>query len=189
MYYYLKGTIEEILDDSIVIDVNGVGYDVLVARPSDYILYSALTLYTYDVVREDENYLVGFKTKEEKAFFEKLITVKGIGPRTALGALSGISLDEFISAIMNDDVKRLKKLPGIGPKAASQIILDLKGTLVSVDSTKTTKSLNPNMENAKSGLLNLGFKAKEIDDYFKIVKEQDLSEKEYITLFLRNRGK
>ena len=189
MYYYLKGTIEEILEDSIVVDVNGIGYQVLVSNPSDFVLYSVLTLYVYYVVREDEHYLVGFKTKEEKSFFEKLISVKGIGPRTALGALSGISLDEFIDAIMHDDVKKLKKLPGIGPKAASQIILDMKGTLVQIDAKSSPKILNENMEIAKQALLNLGFKAKEIDDYFKQISDQNLSDKEYITLFLRNRGK
>ena len=189
MYYYLKGTIEEILEDSIVIDVNGIGYQVLVSNPSDFVLYSVLTLYVYYVVREDEHYLVGFKTKEEKSFFEKLILVKGIGPRTAIGALSGISLNDFIAAIMNDDVKKLKKLPGIGPKAASQIILDMKGTLVQVESKAASKILNENMETAKQALLTLGFKATEIDQYFKQVSDQTLSDKEYITLFLRNRGK
>jgi Holliday junction DNA helicase RuvA len=185
MYYYLKGTIEEILEDSIVVDVNGIGYQVLVSNPSDFVLYSVLTLYVYYVVREDEQYLVGFKTKEEKSFFEKLTSVKGIGPRTALGALSGINLDEFVSAIMHDDVKKLKKLPGIGPKAASQIILDMKGTLVQIDAKSSPKILNENMEIAKQALLNLGFKTKEIDDYFKQISDQNLSDKEYITLFLK----
>ena len=88
-----------------------------------------LLVYTLHIVREDDELFVGFKTIEEKNVFTKFISVKGIGPKTAINALKDTTIDKFKEMIINEDIKGLKKLSGIGPKAAGQIILDLKGSL------------------------------------------------------------
>ena len=188
MYYYLKGTVVEHGENYIVIDIGGVGYQVLVMHPEDFPLFDLVLVYIAHIVREDEEYFVGFKNLKEKKVFNQLISCKGIGPRTALTALRGITIDDFIACIQNEDIKRLKKLEGIGPKAASQIILDLKGSLsdFGVSSNKVAKNtLNKNQEEALQGLKVLGFKVKEIEECFDRINDNTLSTEEYIRTALR----
>ena len=188
MYYYLKGTIVEQGENYIVIDVGGIGYQVLVMHPEDFPLFELVLVYVAHIVREDEEYFVGFKDLQEKKVFNQLISVKGIGPRTALTALRGITIDEFVACIQNEDIKRLKKLEGIGPKAASQIILDLKGSLsdFGVVSSKTTKKgMNKAQEEALLALKSLGFKVKEIEECFERINDDLLTTEQYITAVLR----
>ena len=129
MIYSLKGKVLLTDGDTVVIDVHDVGYQVLVSHVNDYEIGQDVFLYTYNVVREDETYLVGFSSIEEKEVFLALIRVKGLGPRTVIGALSATTPNDVKNAIASNNVVYLKKLPGIGAKAASQIILDLKGEL------------------------------------------------------------
>ena len=190
MYYYLKGTIVEQGENYIVIDVSGVGYQVLVMHPEEFPLFEIVRIYIAHIVSEDEEYFVGFKDLQEKKVFNQLISVKGIGPRTALTALRGITIDEFIRCIEFEDVKRLKKLDGIGPKAASQIILDLKGSLsdfgVVSSQTKVNKPvLTKNQEDAIQGLKLWGFKAKDIEECLERINDTSLSTEEYIRLCLK----
>lgn len=156
MYYSFFGKITHILKHQIVINVHDISYVILVANPNGYTIGEATTIYTHFIIREDEQYLVGFKSIEEKEAFLTLISVKGVGPKTALNALSGTAPENLYQAISAGDISFLKKLPGIGARAANQIILDLKGKL---DSHKS----NPNYEQVKKALLSLGFKAKEIN--------------------------
>lgn len=159
MYYSLKGNITHIDEHSIVIDVHDISYLVLVAHPNDFKINEITTVYTHYVVREDEQYFVGFKSLDEKKAFMSLINVKGIGPKTALNALSGTSTNELFTAIAANNVSFLKKLPGIGAKAAAQIILDLKGHI-----TNSSKADVHQYEKVRAALKGLGFKVKEIDD-------------------------
>lgn len=184
MYYYLRGQIIEVNYDSIIIDVSGVGYHVLMSHPEVFYVNQNALVYISHIVREDEQYFVGFSSLREKDVFNKLINCKGIGPRTALGALRDITLDEFLYAIQTSDVKRLKKLSGIGPKAASQIILDLQGVLALGETTSSNK-LNKAQEDAKAALKNLGFKVKDIEDCFKKIDDDSLTCEQYITQVLR----
>lgn len=158
MYFSLTGKITHILDGKVVINVNNVSYEVLVAHDQDYSLNEVTTIYTHYVIREDEQYLVGFKSLDEKKAFLSLINVKGIGPKTAINALSATTANELFTAISANNVTFLKKLPGIGSKAASQIILDLKGQLTS------TKADIHQYEQVRAALKSLGFKVKEIED-------------------------
>lgn len=158
MYFSLKGKITHILDGKVVIDVHDVSYEVLVAHDQDFTLNEETTLYTHYVIREDEQYLVGFKSLDEKKAFMSLINVKGIGPKTAINALSATTANELFTAISANNVTFLKKLPGIGSKAASQIILDLKGQLT------TSKADIHQYEQVRAALKSLGFKVKEIED-------------------------
>lgn len=157
MYYYLKGSIVAILESSVVIDVNNVGYEVIVSRPLEFQKDQEVTLYTHLVVREDDQYMVGFSSILEKQAFLSLIGVKGIGPKIAINALSATTPEMLMKAISSNNIAYLKKLPGIGGKAAAQIILDLKGQL-------TGEKGNPDQyEDVKEALKQLGFKMAQID--------------------------
>ena len=133
MYYSMRGKVLVIKEDFIVLEVNNIGYEIFISHSDNFYLEQEVLVYLHEVVREDEHYLVGFASLEEKEVFMSLISVKGIGPKTALGALSATTPSNFINAIKNSDIKYLKKLPGIGPKVASQIVLDLKGHLVATE--------------------------------------------------------
>lgn len=165
MFYSLKGYVDVIKSDYIVLDVHDVCYQITVSHPSDYKVDELVRVFIYQVVREDEQYLVGFKSMEEKEIFMSLISVKGIGPRTAINALSQTTPNQIIDAIRNSNVVFLKKLPGIGAKAAAQIILDLKGEVLLVDSDEI--GLTSQAIDAKEALKNLGFKNTQIDEAFK----------------------
>ena len=143
-------------------------------------------IYTYHHIREDENSLFGFLSIEEKELFEKLIGVKGIGPKTAMGILGASSLDQLINSIEQGEVNALKKIPGIGAKAASQIILDLKGKLVHVETVDKKESLNRELEDAVEALKALGYKPSELAGVIKALKsEERKTTDEYVRLGLQ----
>ena len=193
MYYYLKGKIVESNDEFAVIDVRDIGYEFLTINKSDFVVGEDMLVYTLHIVREDNELFVGFKSLKEKEVFIKLIDVKGIGPKTAVNALKGISIDSFLNMIATNDIKSLKKLPGIGPKAAAQIILDMKGSLSAsllqnnTDVTKKIK-LNKEQEDAKNVLRALGFKAKDIDEALAKLPV-NLTASDYINECLKRLGK
>jgi len=159
MIYAIEGTIQEIQPNFVAIGTGAITYQVYIARPDQYVIGEKVTLFTHQVVREDEIYLVGFRKKEERDIFLKLITVKGIGPRTALGAMTMTTAADLVTAISANNVTYLKKLPGIGAKAAAQIILDLKGQL-----TTGAKGDPHQYEDVREGLKQLGFRVAEIDN-------------------------
>ena len=190
MIYYLKGVINKVTDEYAVIDVNGVGYDFLFINKNDFFEGEQTLVYTLHIIKEDDELLVGFKDLESKEVFTKLISVKGIGPKTAITALKDTTIENFVDMITHEDIKSLKKLSGIGPKAAGQIILDLKGSLKlsSLDIISPTKKLNKEQEDAKNVLKTLGFKPKDIDDI--LAKLPDvLSADEYVNEILKRLGK
>ena len=131
MISYIKGTLEEAAIDSIIIENNGIGYDIKTPTMIDRLpkLGELCKIYTYMHVREDAIGLFGFLTKEELDMFQLLIAVNGIGPKAALAVLSTLSVKELKFAILSDDTKSICKTPGIGPKGAKRLILDLKDKL------------------------------------------------------------
>ncbi len=157
MYGYIKGIITEIESNYIIIDNNGIGYLVYVANPYSFELNNEYTVYTYTHIREDEHALYGFKSKEEKDLFLRLISVKGLGPRMALPILATGSIPGIIDAIERENILYLKKFPKIGDKVARQIILDLKGKLAKVEEPNNS----PNNE-LIDALLALGYKQADI---------------------------
>ncbi len=163
MIYYLKGIIEAISYDYVVIDVNGVAFQVYVSRPDEFSLYSETKLLTYMQVKEDDMVLYGFSSREEKELFLKIISVKGIGPKGAITMLSKATVASFTQDIETANTGFLKKLPGVGPKAAQQMILDLKGQL-KFDEEKVPSKDNQMLSEAKDALKGLGFKSSEIDN-------------------------
>jgi Holliday junction DNA helicase RuvA len=131
----LKGTLIEKSPNRLLVDVGGVGYDVLVPLSTFYTLGEAgsgVTLRVHTHVREDIIALYGFGTAAEQDLFERLIGVSGIGPKLALAVLSGIDTGELVRAIRTQDVARLTRIPGIGKKTAERIVLELKDRLADV---------------------------------------------------------
>lgn len=129
MIGYIKGTVEDLSEDSVIIECNSVGFEVNV--PANY-PYSKLNpgdevkLYTYMSVREDDISLFGFLTKDDRKTYELLLGVSGVGPKAALGVLSHLDTDGLRLAILTDDPATIAKAPGIGKKTAQKIILELK---------------------------------------------------------------
>ncbi len=142
MYAYLKGTMVEMADDNLVIEVNGIGYNVKMPSINAGLLPprgSELKVYTYTSVREDAIWLYGFLTKDELKLFKQLITVNGIGPKGAQSVLSAMPADELRFAIYSGDIKKIAKAPGIGAKTAQRIVLDLKEKISIEDSLFQTE--------------------------------------------------
>ena len=179
MIYFLKGRVALKDKDTVVIDVNNVGYQVLVSHIDDYEIGEEVLVYTYNVVREDEQYLVGFSSLDEKSVFLSLIKVKGLGPRTAIGALSSTTPSEVVNAIASNNVAYLKKLPGIGAKAAAQIILDLKGEL-----TGGSKGDPGVYEDVYDALKAMGFKGAAIDRVLATINEPGASSEDILRIAL-----
>ena len=159
MYDYIKGTITNVYSNAISIDNNGIGYLVYTANPYSFQEGENYKVYIYQVVREDELTLYGFKEVEERSLFLKLIGVKGLGPKMALPILATGSVSGVIDAIERENILYLKKFPKIGDKVAKQIILDLKGKLGVIS---TGKVVNTNSyEELIEVLKGLGYKEKE----------------------------
>ena len=134
----LIGTIAEKSPPQLLVDVRGVGYEVDVPMSSFYNLPGigeSVTLLTHFVVREDAQVLFGFLTHEERATFRLLVKISGVGPRTALSLLSGLSVDELARAVSLQESSRLIKVPGIGKKTAERLLLELKGKLADAVAT------------------------------------------------------
>ena len=123
MYGYISGEIKGIEPSYVIIDNNGIGYLIYVPNPYGFMIGKNYTIYTYTKVAEDEYSLYGFKTKEEKELFLKLISVKGLGPKMALPMLATGSITMIEEAIETENINYLKKFPKIGDKVARQVIL------------------------------------------------------------------
>ncbi|CDR31141.1 Holliday junction ATP-dependent DNA helicase RuvA [Acholeplasma oculi] len=133
MYGYIKGIVKKITPQHIIVDNHGIGYLVISPTPYQYRLEEEVQLSTYLHVREDIFQLYGFKDDQTLELFLKLLSVSGIGPKSALSIVAYDEPNKIILAIEESDAKYLTKFPGIGMKSAQQIILDLKGKLVSDD--------------------------------------------------------
>lgn len=164
MYDFIEGTIVSLDSNSVVICNNGIGYKVFTPNPYVFKENEIEKIYLYNYIREDENSLYGFKTLEERELFLRLIGVKGLGPKVALPILATGTVSGVIDAIDRENLLYLKKFPKVGEKLAKQIILDLKGKLVS----KTTE-VDTN-EELISVLMSLGYKNNDIK---RIIKDVD----------------
>ncbi len=172
MIAFIKGKVHSIALDHIIMDCNNVGYHIYFASAEKIRINEELTIYTYQHVREDEISLFGFLANEEKAFFMKLISVKGVGPKTAMNILGFSNYQNIITAIEENNLAFIKSLPGIGTKSASQIILDLKGKLVTADNNQVASK---DYLDALEGLKSLGYKAAELTFLNKMFKENPKS--------------
>lgn len=182
MFDYIKGKITIINANYIVIENNNIGYMIKTPNPFSFKTDEIITIYIYSHIRENIFDLYGFITQKERSLFLDLISVKGIGPKTALAIIASSSPDEVIQAIHDKNVKYLQRFPGIGPKASQQIILDLMGKL----KTNHTEVLDPKIETVTEALYSLGYTKKEVEKITKVLYENiDLSIEELIRLALR----
>ena len=159
MYGYIVGKVVKITPKYIICDNNGIGYLIIVPNPYNFILNNDYKIYVHQYVKEDVLDLYGFKEEDDKEMFLKLISVSGIGPKSALSILASASAGEVAKAIENGNDAYLKKFPGIGSKASQQIILDLKGKL-SFDNT--TVHANSKLDDVQDALIALGYSKKEL---------------------------
>jgi Holliday junction DNA helicase RuvA len=200
MYAYFIGKVAQVGADSIVLETNGIGYNIIMSSRdlSEIIPGDELRIYTYTSVREDAIWLYGFLDRETLSFFKLLLTVNGVGPKGALGILSGASVDDIRVAIIAQDAKTLSKLPGIGAKTAARIILDLKdkvsagdilgglGEDVNTSSGHTSSAKTGVKAEATEVLTTLGYSASEaMRALNRLEYSEDISTEDLVTMALR----
>lgn len=195
----LTGNVVETGGESCIIEVNGVGYQVFLPLPALETLSRTtepVKIHIHFHLREDNASLFGFLTTEDKGIFEKVIGVTGIGPKTALAILSGLSGDDFREAIENEDHRALTAISGVGLKTAQRLVLELKGKLGPInrsgtDNLKSTSRYRNVTEDAVDALVALGYPHKEAMAAVDAVYRQDsgLTTPEMVRLALRNLGR
>ena len=194
MYAYIKGSLEVKTRGYIVIDANGIGYKIFMSETAIAELGEigqVVKVHTYLKVKEDEMSLYGFNTNEELRMFELLLSVSGIGAKSAINILSNITPSSFALAVITNDVAKIKALPGIGPKGAQRIILELKDKLnKQQDIEEVEKKAEKVMDTQKyneaiSALQVLGYSKKEIEKALQGINEE-LTVEEIIKLGLKN---
>ncbi|MFV5212449.1 Holliday junction branch migration protein RuvA [Azonexus caeni] len=160
----LSGLVVEKNPPQIVLDVNGVGYELDVPMSTFYNLPSVgekVTLLTHFAVREDGHFLYGFLGEAERFAFRQLLKVSGIGARTALSVLSGLSVNDLAAAVAQQELGRLVKIPGIGKKTAERLLLELKGKLAQADGVTLNVAADDARADISNALLALGYNEKE----------------------------
>jgi Holliday junction DNA helicase RuvA len=172
MYGYINGKVTKVNPKYIILENNGIGYILIVSNPYNFKLNEEYKVYTYQYVREDVIDLYGFMLEEEKDLFLKLISVSGIGPKSALSILASSSVANVVKAIEDRNDRYLRKFPGIGTKASQQIILDLKGKISFEEASALPSSKLGDVEDA---LVALGYNKKELS---KILTKLDGSKDE-----------
>ncbi|MFZ6032182.1 MAG: Holliday junction branch migration protein RuvA [Melioribacter sp.] len=162
MIGYLRGKILSVKPTRLILDVNGVGYklNISIATYEKISDSKEAELHTYLVVKDDALDLYGFYNEEEKEMFELLIGVSGVGPKTALGILSGIRAGEIKRAIITGDVSKIVSAPGIGRKTAERLILELKDKIKTVGEPEQAAGLSDISGDAIAALVNLGYNQK-----------------------------
>jgi Holliday junction DNA helicase RuvA len=159
----ITGTLLGIEHQTALVDVGGVGYEIecpistLCELPP---VGQTVTLLTHFVVREDAQLLYGFLTHDDRESFRILIKISGVGPKLAIGVLSGLSGDELAAAVERDDVATLTRLPGVGKKTAERLLVELRGRMTSTGRTQSSNADSP-VEEAVLGLIALGYKEAE----------------------------
>ena len=176
----LIGTLLEKNPPQIVLDVQGVGYEVDVPMSTFYnlpALNEKVVLHTQLIVREDAHLLFGFLTHEERIAFRQLLKISGVGPKLALSVLSGLSIADLAAAVANKDANRLTKIPGVGKKTAERLLLELQGKFtVSGAGSAQGSTVASSSNDIVNALLALGYNEKEADWAAKqLPKDADVS--------------
>ncbi|MCF5226930.1 Holliday junction branch migration protein RuvA [Pseudomonas syringae] len=198
----LRGAIAEKQPPHLVLDVNGVGYELEVPMTTLYRLPhvgETVTLHTHLVVREDAHLLYGFYEKRERELFRELIRLNGVGPKLALALMSGLEVDELVRCVQAQDTSALTRIPGVGKKTAERLLVELKDRFKAWESlpgTFTLVSNGPNHEDpvasaesdAVSALISLGYKPQEASKAVSAIKEKDLSSADLIRRALKGMG-
>ncbi|MEE8388074.1 MAG: Holliday junction branch migration protein RuvA [Acidiferrobacterales bacterium] len=181
---------------SLLIDVNGVGYELDAPMTTFYDLPAigeAVTLHTHLVVRDDAHLLYGFSRESQRRLFRSLLKVSGVGPRVALAILSGLTVDEFVSCITTENVARITRVPGIGRKTAERLIVEMRDKVEAIESVARGAkpvvagegSINPVGE-AVSALMALGYKPNEASRLVRTVESDGLDTEDIIRQALKS---
>ncbi len=194
----LRGKITEKHPPVLLIDVNGVGYEVLASMNTFYQLPDVgqeITLCTHLVVREDALMLYGFHEARERMLFRTLIKINGVGPKMALAILSSIDPDAFVICVNKNDVASLVRIPGVGKKTAERLIIEMRDrlsdwqmrdiSLSNEDSGVGINSMSDATQDAISALIALGYKAQEASRIISKLASQELSSEEMIRMALK----
>ena len=197
MIGHLKGQIISKNPPEILLEVSGIGYELLCPMSTFYELGNLndeILLFTHLSIKEDAHTLFGFISKDEKNIFRELIRVNGVGPKVALAILSHLAVPSLIECIANEDSDLLAKTPGIGKKTALKLIVELQDRLSKVELTSSSipnnaiqKSSNPNTQQAIEALQSLGFKTKEANNMVSKIEDKDLSTEQLIRQALQNK--
>jgi holliday junction DNA helicase RuvA len=186
MIAQLRGTLLEKHPNEVIVDAGGVGYDVHIPVSTFTALGdegAIVTLRIYTHVREDALVLFGFLTSDEKAIFEKLISVSGIGPKLAITVLSGLATPDLVAAVRGGDVARLVRIPGIGKKTAERIVLELKDKMAAMAASEgksaipTAPPVNAMDQDVLSALVNLGCSASAAEEAIRKAHEKKVEER------------
>ena len=197
MIGHLKGKIISKSPPEVLLEVQGIGYEVLCPMSTIYELDNLsddVLLFTHLSIKEDAHTLFGFITKDEKNVFRELIRVNGVGPKVALAILSNLSVHSLVECISTEDADLLAKTPGIGKKTALKLIVELQDRLNKIElvgsltnSIEIKQNSNPNSKQAIEALQSLGFKAKEANRMVSKIEDQELSTEQLIRLALQNK--
>ena len=199
MFYYLNGEIEEILINSLVVDINGIGFLVNTSLKtiSEVKLGQRIKLYITEAIGESNFDLYGFADLQEKRFFEFLISVSGVGPKAAISLLSSLNTDQLLMAVINDDCKLLTSAPGIGKKIAQRIIMELKDKLANELPTlpetdiqgtqnRSLSEQNSDVSDAVAALMALGYSSAEINPIIRAGNWTGMRAEQIIRAVLKN---
>ncbi len=197
MIGFIKGKLAIKLTEYVLVDVNGVGYQIFISPKTLLNLPkegNEIIFFTYTYLRDDSLRLYGFLNKEDKKMFENLLQISGIGPKVALAVHSVFNSNELKEAILNQDVDLIRTIPGVGKKTALRLILELRGKLELPELEKITRAEIPEkvlviMKEAKQALRNLGFKPSEINESlegFPTEGEEEITVEKFIRYALKS---
>ena len=194
----LRGTLAEKQPPHVIVDINGLGYELEVPMTTLYRLPSVgepLTLHTHLVVREDAHLLYGFFEKRERELFRELIRLNGVGPKLALALMSGLEIDELVRCVQAQDTSVLVKIPGVGKKTAERLLVELKdrfkawetvpGMSNLVVEPRAGAAVSSAENDAVSALISLGYKPQEASRAVSAIKEDGLSSEDMIRRALK----
>jgi len=195
----IRGILLEKQAPHLLVDVQGVGYEIQAPMPTFYAIPevgSEVTLHTHFVVREDAQLLFGFHSQSERQMFRSLIKVNGVGPKVGLAILSGIDAKAFAICIAHDDIKTLTKIPGIGKKTAERLLVEMRDRIKDWDISDPTGSLlqpvisgtpsdRQQKQEAESALISLGYSVKEADKAVSAIAQEGMSSEQLIRLALK----
>jgi Holliday junction DNA helicase RuvA len=197
MIGFLKGRLAVKQPPMLMVDVNGVGYEMEAPMSTFYALPAtgeSVAVFTHLVVREDAHILYAFGTDGERRLFRGLLKVSGVGPKIALGILSGASVDDFLRIVEAEDIAMLTRIPGIGRKTAERVIIEMRDSVKKLSmpsaagAAGTVTPATPQSE-AFSALIALGYKPPEVVRLLKSVDEPDLATTEIIRRALKSAAK
>lgn len=193
----IRGIILEKQPPQLLVDIQGVGYEIDAPMSTFYQLPDSgqeVTLFTHFIVREDAHHLYGFYTKDERLLFRALLKVNGVGPRLALTILSSITPDEFVNCVLNNDAASLVRLPGVGKKTAERLIIEMRDKLSDWCKGQPTEgatlvqdhnSRHHILQDAISALITLGYKQQEANRKITKIDDGSASSEELIRRALR----